>query len=76
MEKKVFYITNNRFKFIAWLLFLMFLVFMLLIYLKADEMTHHPCQLCAKYMGEEVHCYTKTLTRVYFPNYTVVEKGG
>ena len=70
---KEFFITNNRFKYIGLILFLMFLVFMFLIYLKADELTHDPCQLCAKKMGESVYCRIGDLQRTFNPNFSVVD---
>jgi len=73
MKQKEFWITNSRFKYIALLLFLMFLVFMLVIFLKANELTHNPCQLCAEKMGEQVTCYSGTMQRIYYPNFTVVD---
>jgi len=56
MEKKEYWITNSRFKFIAILLFLMFLVFMLLIFMRGTEIANDPCSICAKKMGEDVTC--------------------
>jgi len=53
---KTFWITDNRFKFIAVILFAMFCIFMLLFYLKAEEITNDPCSICAKQLGEDVTC--------------------
>ncbi|NCC71447.1 hypothetical protein EOM09_07765, partial [bacterium] len=53
---KEFYFTNSRFKFIAGILLLIFLVFMFLIYLKAEEISKNPCKICAEKMGEDVIC--------------------
>lgn len=71
---KEFFITNNRFKYIGVILFLMFVVFMGLLYLKADELTHNPCQLCAEKIGEKVYCQTERLQRIYYPNFTIEQK--
>ena len=77
--KNEYWITNSRFKFIALLLFLMFLVFMLLIYLKADEITKDPCSICAKNQGEKVVCTTgmsQLISRTYDPNGSIINKDG
>jgi len=68
---KEYWITNNRFKFIAMLLLIIFLVFMFVIYSKADEVTRDPCSICSERMGEEVVCMTQgtpQLERTYLPN--------
>lgn len=70
---KEYWVTNNRFKYIGIILFLMFLVFMALIYFKADELTHNPCQLCAKKMGENVYCSVGDLQRTFNPNFSVID---
>lgn len=74
-----YWITNSRFKFIALLLFLMFLVFMALIFFKADEITKNPCAICAEKMGEKVSCtigLARPLTRNFNPNGTIYEVEG
>ena len=70
---KEFFITNSRFKYIGIILFLMFVVFMTLIYFKADELTHNPCQLCAEKMGESVYCYSGQSQRTFNPDFSVVD---
>jgi len=70
---KEFFITNSRFKYIGLILFLMFVVFMALIYFKADELTHNPCQLCAEKMGESVYCRVGDLQRTFNPDFSVVD---
>jgi len=55
---KEFWITDSRFKFIAVILFLMFLIFMGLIYMRGTEIANDPCSICAKKMGEDVTCMT------------------
>ena len=74
-----YWITNSRFKFIALLLFLMFLVFMALIFFKADEITKNPCLICAKKLGENISCVTQSglpVTRTFTPDYTFTDKQG
>ncbi len=68
---KTFWITDSRFKFIAIILLIMFMVFMALIYSKADEVTRDPCSICSERMGQEVMCTTigyQPITRTYFPD--------
>lgn len=60
----------------ALILFLMFLIFMLLLYLKADEITKHPCQVCADRMGKEFTCYqTQGLGEISFKPIINFEEG-
>ncbi len=73
-QKKTFYFTDNRFKFIALILFIMFIIFMVVIFLKADEVTRDPCSICAERMGEEVNCYVGNLQRTYYLNETIFNK--
>ncbi len=70
---KEYWITNNRFKYIGLILFLMFVFFMVLIYLKADELTHNPCELCAEKVGENVYCIIGDQQRTFFPNFSTVD---
>lgn len=75
-KTKEFWITNSRFKFIAVVLFLIFLILISFLYLKAEEVTKDPCSICAKRMGEKVLCTTGTvnpITRTYFPNGNISE---
>ena len=68
---KEFWITNSRLKYIGLILLIIFLVLMLLLYLKADEVTKDPCLICAELLGEDVYCSTtgfKPITRTYFSN--------
>ena len=55
---KEYWITNSRFKLIAIILFLMFLVFMALIFMRGTEIANDPCSLCAKKLAEDVTCST------------------
>lgn len=73
---KEYWITDNRFKFIAILLLIIFLIFMLVIYLKADEVTKDPCSICSEKMGEKVVCTIGGFIpqqRVYYPNGSICE---
>ena len=51
---------------------------MAVIIWKADALTHNACEICANKMGQSVTCTTgsefgKTISRTYYPNYTVVD---
>lgn len=74
---KKYWITDSRFKIILVFFFIMWLGLMGLFYLKAEEVTKNPCQICAKKIGEEVLCtYGKGFERysiVFYPNFTVEE---
>jgi len=76
-NKKEFWVTNSRLKFIAAVLFLIFLVFMLLIFLKGEEISKDPCSICAKRMGDKVVCSIGEggilLQKTYYPNNTIKE---
>lgn len=74
MGKKIYWITDNRFKWISLLLFFMFIIFMTLLYLKADEITHNPCEICAQKSGEMVICSLGSQARIYYPNLTTERK--
>ena len=68
---KTFYITDSRFKFIALILFLMWLGFMCFFFMKAEEITKDPCSICSKRMGENIICYTQSsnpISKTYYPN--------
>jgi len=71
---KEYWITNSRFKLLVILLMIIWLGFMLFLYLKADEISNSPCEICAKKMDKDVNCYIEDsgmiLNRVYYPNLT------
>ena len=73
--KKEYWITNSRFKFIALLLMIIWIGFMIFLFIKAEEITKNPCSICAKKMGEEVHCYIGNLEKIFYPNYTIGTTG-
>ena len=70
---KEYWITNSRFKYIGLILLIMFIVFMFLLYLKADELTNNPCQLCAEKIGEDVYCRMGDLERTFKPDFTIID---
>ena len=70
-QRKEYWVTNSRFKYIGLLLLIIFLVFMFFLYMKADEITKDPCAICAEYMGDKVTCLIGTsypVERIYYPN--------
>lgn len=69
---------RDRFWIIAGILFLIFLIFMTVVWIKADALTHNACQICAEKMGSEVVCttggqYGQVISRTFYPNYTIVD---
>lgn len=71
-----FYMSNKRFIVIAIILILMWLGLMLFFYLKADEVTKNPCQICAKQMNTDVMCSAKIGDKfiIFHPNYTMEDQ--
>lgn len=47
-----------RFLIITGVLVMFWVGIMLFLYLKADEVTKHPCQVCSNKMGEDILCYS------------------
>jgi cytochrome c biogenesis factor len=75
-EEKVYFFKSKRFVMIMIVLIIMWLGLMVFFYLKADEVTKHPCSICAKKMGEAVICTTGTtqiISRTFYPNWTIVD---
>lgn len=67
------YIPKDRFILIVIALLLIWLGFFVFFYLKADEVTKNPCQICAKKIGNNVICtsYFDDRTLVFYPNYSI-----
>jgi len=53
-----YWLDRHRFLALVIILFVIFMVFMTLIYLKLDEVTHHPCEICADKIGQSFVCYS------------------
>jgi len=70
---KAFWITDSRFKFIAILLMIIWLGFMVLFFLKAEEITNNPCNVCAKRMDMPVKFALEGKQRSYNPDGTMEE---
>lgn len=71
---KTYWITDNRFKFIAILLLIIFLIFISFLFIEAEAIKKNPCSYCAEKLGEDVHCTTGDfipITRIYFENGTI-----
>lgn len=47
---------------------------MIFFYLKADEITKDPCSICAKQQDESVYCRIGSLTRTFYPNYSIIDE--
>lgn len=65
----------ERIKYIITIVSILFIfsTIMLLLYLKADEVTKSPCEVCAKRLGKDVQCteygiHLKPNQRIYYPN--------
>ena len=75
-KPKAFLITDSRFLWISIILFLMFLVFMLLIFLRTNELRSSPCELCAAKQNDAVVCSitdgNRTFSQTYYPNLTTI----
>lgn len=72
---KEYFFNDKRFKIIAALLMIIFLVFMAFLYLKAEEITRDPCSICASRMQEPIVCTIgghKTITKTFYPDWTTV----
>ena len=70
-DKKEFWITNSRFKYMGLILLIIFLVIMALIFFKGHELSTHPCTLCAKQQGNSVYCMLPgnvLLTQTFYEN--------
>jgi len=70
---KEFWITNSRLKIIIIALILIWVLFLIFFYMKAEEITNDPCSVCSKRLGKEVTCTTggsEPISRVYYTNYS------
>lgn len=78
MKENKYWLGDKRFYIILAALFILWGGVMLLFYLKAEEVTKNPCQVCAKKMGTSVVCTTqgtKLVSRIFYPNYSVQDVG-
>jgi len=68
----------KRFYIILFVLLFMWCGIMGFLYLKADEVTRHPCEVCAKKLNEDVTCSAMgsgyISNRVFHPNLTYTDK--
>lgn len=66
MDKIKIWVIFGIFLLIIWFSLLAFL------WMKADEITKHPCQVCAKVSGEQVTCILKNsitpISKTYYPD--------
>ena len=72
---KEYWITNSRFRLIVIILVLMWIGIIVFFYLKADEVTKDPCQVCAKRLGNRITCIINNggiiMERTYYPNFNI-----
>lgn len=55
---KEYWITNSRFKLIVIVMLIIWFSLLVFWWMKAEEITNHPCEVCARVMGDNVNCYT------------------
>lgn len=74
---KTFWITDDRYKLIWITLVVMWLLFMVFFFLKAEEITNNPCEVCAKKLNKDVYCSIngagKIISRTFYPNLTTID---
>lgn len=59
---------DKKFWTIVGILVLMWCILIVFFYLKADEVTKHPCQVCAQKIGREVFCTAQGASMLFHPN--------
>lgn len=72
-----YWLSKGRFTALAIILLLMWAITIGFLYLKADEVTKNPCQVCAKRMGQTILCTTTDfmpISRYFEPNGTIYDK--
>ena len=77
MEKKEYWITNSRFKWISLILILMFLILMGVIVWQGENLSKNACQICAQKQGQQVICSImdgSNRQQIFNPDYTIVNK--
>ena len=76
---KEYWITNSRFKYISLILVLMWVLLLIFLYVKAEEVTTNPCKICAKRTGEDFVCSVKgssiPVEQIFHPNGSVDYEG-
>ena len=74
------YFKSKRFIIIMVVLITMWLLLMLFFYLKADEITKHPCAICSAKVGTDIVCstYDGSSQMIFHPDFTIdkINSGG
>ena len=74
---KEYFFNDKRFKIIAALLMIIFLVFMAFLFIEAEAIKKNPCSICAEKIGEDVTCTIagsfRPITRTFHVDGSVVD---
>lgn len=73
-SKDEFWLDRNRFAVVIAVVLLIWGSMFTFLYLKYDEITKHPCTLCAEKVGNGILCTTQSLdaeTKLFLPNGSV-----
>lgn len=71
-------LSNRRFVIVVIVLLIIFFTFMTLFYLKGEELSRHPCSICAEVNGFPIMCYAPGLNPIsqrFDPNGSVTYDG-
>lgn len=71
-----YWLSNKRFIIIAILLMIIFFTLMGLIYSKGNELSKHPCTLCAESHSATIQCFLpgiRPIRESYDPNGTITK---
>ena len=77
MEKKEYWITNSRFKWITLILILIFLILMGVIVWQGENISKNACQICAKKQGTQVLCTMmdgSNRVQIFNPDFSIINK--
>lgn len=73
-EKQLGWFDRNRLLTLGIFLLIIWFSILLLLFLKADEVTKDPCSICAKRHGKEVSCTIgewRISEAIYYPNQSI-----
>ena len=60
-----YYISTRKFLIIAIVMLIIWFSMLTFFYIKADEVTKHPCEICADKVGENIICNTGGLNPTF-----------
>lgn len=78
-HKKHDWFERHRMLTVGIFLLIVWFSILALLFLKADEVTQHPCKICAETHGKDVLCTTdglKPVSKTYFSNGSISEEAG